>query len=120
MSELRDLIDVCKEILMWVKFSNIGKVKEVLETVLDDDQKKLAYDLSDGENGTVTIGNMSGVSHGTIANWWASWNKLGIVEPIGVRGGTRYKKLFDLRDFGIRVPSLPLKSEPIEEDVNNE
>lgn len=110
MSELEALVDICKEILMWVKFSNIGKVKEVLETLLDTDEKRVAYHLSDGETGVVAIGNLSGVSQGTISNWWASWNNLGIVEPIRVRGGTRYKKLFDLRDFGIRTPSLTLQS----------
>ena len=120
MSELGELIDICKEILLWVKFSNIGKVKEVLETILDDDQKKLVYDLSDGENGTVTIGNMSGVSQGTVSNWWTSWKKLGIGESISVSGGTRFKRLFDLRDFGIRTPNLPSQSLQEDEDESNE
>lgn len=96
--------ELLSEILKWMRFAGAKEVKGVLTSALDTDQKKLVYHLSDGDKGTVEIANQSGVSDFTVRTYWKQWSKLGIVEAIKVRRGDRYKKSFDLEDFGIDVP----------------
>jgi hypothetical protein len=60
--------------------------------------------LSDGDNGSVEIAKQGGVSDFTVRAYWKQWSRLGIVEAIKVGRGDRYKKSFDLEDFGIDIP----------------
>jgi len=117
--DIRELLEVSKEILKWIKFSNLGKVKEVLETALDTDEKKIVYQMSDGEMRSGAIADVIAPHQTTIADWWRDWYKLGIAEALSVRGGRRAKKIFDLEDFNIEVPNLP--SQPVsKEEIDEE
>jgi len=100
------IIELLKEILKWIKFTGVREVRTVLMSILDTEQKRLIYHLSDGENGSVEIGKVANVSDRTVRRYWESWARLGIVEPIRVRGGLRYKKSFELEDFGFTIPKL--------------
>lgn len=93
-----------REILKWIRFAGAKEVKGILISTLDTDQKKLMYHLSDGEKGSVEIANAANTSDRTVRRYWESWVRLGIVESMKVRGGERYKKTFNLEDFGIEVP----------------
>ena len=42
----------------------------------------------------------------SIANYWKSWEKVGLGEPVTAMGGKRFKRSFDLKDFGIKIPEL--------------
>lgn len=96
-----------KEILKWIKFSGIKDAKNTLSTVLDTELKRLAYHLSDGSRGTVEVADLAGVgSNKTIFNMWQAWLKLGLGDSIPIRGGSRFKRSFDLDDFGIEVPKI--------------
>ena len=107
MSEIKELIEINREILKWIKFANYDKVKKILEEVLADDARKLVYQLSDGENTANGIASKTPVSNYTVANWWRSWAKIGIVDQIPVQGGgSRGKKIFDLDDFNIEVSQI--------------
>jgi hypothetical protein len=90
--------------------------------ILDTEQKRSIYHLSDGEHGSVEIGKAVNVSDSTIRRCWESWVRLGIVEPLSVRGGVRYKKSFQLEDFGFTVPQIKagpeVKSESPKEGAN--
>jgi len=99
-------IELLREILKWIRFSSIGEVRTVLMNILNTEEKRLTYHLSDGEHGSIEIGKRVGISHGTVTRFWGSWKRLGIVEPIKVRGGLRYRKLFELEDFGFSVPEI--------------
>ena len=99
-------IQLLREILKWIKFSGIREVRTVLMNILDTEEKRLIYHLSDGENGSVEIGRRVEVSHVTVTRYWQSWNRLGIVEPLRVRGGLRYRKSFKLEDFGFSIPAM--------------
>lgn len=108
-----------REILKWIKFAGMSQVKNVLTTTLESDADKLVYQKSDGTIGTVALGKLVGVSNKTIDNMWDAWQNKGLGESIPSRGGTRFKRSFDLEDFGIKVPELKepsAKEEPAKEE----
>ena len=82
-------------------------IKQVLETALNTEEKKLVYHSLDGTRGVTSIQELTGVNVRYISEWGQEWEKLGIVEPSTiskVRG--RRQKSFDLSMFGIPVPDL--------------
>ncbi len=99
-----EILIILKEILKWIKFTAIKEVRTVLTSVLDTEQKRMIYHLSDGKHGTIEIKNLVNISGSTVRRYWEAWFRLGIVEPIAVRGGIRYKKSFNLEDFGFNIP----------------
>lgn len=103
-TQMDELLSIMREILKWTKFAGAKEVRGILTTTLDTDQKRLIYYLSDGNNGTVEIAKSANTSDRTVRRYWESWARQGIVEPLKVRGGERYKKSFELEDFGIAVP----------------
>ncbi|MGI0086801.1 MAG: hypothetical protein ACREBI_02425 [Nitrosotalea sp.] len=104
MSEEAEQTRLLKEILKWIKISGIKEVKSLLENLLPNDLKKLIYHLSDGTKGTQEIAKtIGGVSHQTVANYWKEWEKSGLGESISAMGGSRFKRSFDLEDFGIKI-----------------
>jgi len=121
--EIERIIELLQEMLKWVKFAGAREVRTVLMNILDTEQKRLIYHLSDGEHGSVEVGKAANVSDSTIRRYWESWVRLGIVEPLSVRGGVRYKKSFQLEDFGFTVPQIKagaeVKSEPPKEGANS-
>lgn len=97
-----------EEILKWIKFSGAKGVKDALVSALNSDQKRLIYDLSDGKESSAEIGKQAGVSDWTVRSYWKAWARQGIMEAVKFGTGDRYKKSFDLEDFGLSVPqSLP-------------
>jgi hypothetical protein len=98
--------ELLSEILRWTKFTGAREVRAVLTTTLDTDQMKLIYHLSDGKVGSVEIAKAVGASDRTVRRYWETWATQGIVDVLKVRGGDRYKKSFQLEDFGIRVPQI--------------
>jgi len=101
------IIELLKELVKWTKFQAWGKVKDVLLSVLDDDEKKKIYHLSDGKNSSRKIADKIVGGKDKVIRHWSEWANFNIVEPIPVKGGgLRYKKIFSLEDFGIDVPKL--------------
>lgn len=94
MSADMEQIKLLREILKWIKISGTKEVRSLLEMQLEDDLKRLIYQLSDGTKGTQEIAKVVGdVSHGTVFNYWTGWEKVGLGESISVRGGSRFKDL---------------------------
>jgi len=124
MPEESEEIALLREIAKWLRFTGTKEVKSVLSSALDTEQKKLVYHLSDGNNGSVEIAQQSGVSDFTVRNYWKQWSKLGIVEAIKVRRGERYKKTFDIEDFGMEIPhartSITENTANVTEQAENE
>ena len=104
-------LDVLKEILKWVKFSGMKEVREILLSVLSDNQTRAAYQLSDGTKGLHEIGKLVDIKGSTLFNLWKRWLKLGLGESIPVKGGERFKRSFDLEDLGIEV-TIPESNVP--------
>jgi len=96
-----------REILKWIKFSGMKELKNTLLSVLDTEQKRLVYHLSDGTRGTVKITKLARIgSTSTVFDMWQTWLKLGLGDSIPVRGGSRFKRSFDFEDLGIEVPRV--------------
>lgn len=113
--EKMDEKQLLREILKWTKFAGMNQVKAILETQLATDTDRLIYQRSDGTRGTVELGNLVGLSKDTVNNMWESWIVMGLGEDIPVRGGARFKRSFDLQEFGIKVPEKA--GNPKQEDV---
>lgn len=96
-------VTLLREILKWTKFSGMKGVKEVLDNAVNTDQKKIVYQLSDGSKSSVEIGGLAKCSDKTVRNYWKVWLKQALGDTIGVRGGDRFKRAFDLEEFGIEV-----------------
>jgi len=96
-----------REILKWTRFANIAKLREVLQVELDSDEKKLAFENSDGVNGLMELFAISGAPHDTIYGWWQKWFRLGLVTESETRKG-RMTKIVSLDDVGIKVPKRTL------------
>ena len=100
-----DEISLLKEILKWIKFAGMKEVKNILIDILDTDEKKISYQKSDGSRGLSEVAKLAGLgSKKPVEIMWDDWLKASLGENIPVRGGNRFKRSFDLEDFGIKVP----------------
>ncbi|QLH11265.1 hypothetical protein [Nitrosarchaeum sp. AC2] len=104
---LKDIHNDLRELITWTKFSGIKEVKPVLELKLDSALKRMVYHLSDGKNSTRDIEKLIGnISARSVSNYWQEWEKLGFGSYEIVNGFNRFKKSFDLKEFGINIPEL--------------
>jgi len=104
MSEENEQTALLREILKWIRFAGMAQVKSVLTVALGSDQERLIYQLSDGNNSSIDIAKVSGISDFTVRSRWKDWARMGIVEPIRVGRGERFRKSFKLEDFGMEAP----------------
>lgn len=106
------------EVATWLRVSSYDKVKKLLEDTLDTPEKRMIYHLSDGKT-TREIHSTTGVHFTTVASYWRSWYKTGLMKSMPVKGGDRYIRNFDLKDFGIDLPKIipKLPSSPPQEQV---
>ena len=96
-----------QELVQLTRVMSYSTVKQILETALDTDQKKLVYHLLDGTKAVASIQKVTGVNARYISEWGQEWEKLGIVEPIsasGIKG--RRQKSFDISIFGMSIPEV--------------
>ncbi len=106
MSQNAEQTQILREILKWVRFSAMGELKATLTSALDNDQLKLLYELSDGTRGTVELGKLVGLSNSKVFDLWQTWLRQGLGETIPVKGGNRFKRTFDIEDFGLKTPQV--------------
>jgi len=114
--KINSIENTLQEILKWTRFANISKLKEILVNELDTDEKKLAYENSDGENTVKELVTLSGAPYGTIVTWWPRWYRMGIMAESQTRKG-RMKKIIALSDIGI---SFPKKTKTGTPDITQE
>lgn len=106
-----------RDILKWTRFANITKLKDTLEKELEIDEKKLAYENSDGVNGIREVAVASGAPQDTVYGWWQKWFRLGLVVESEERKG-RMMKIVSLDDVGIKIPKKQIK--PSEKQESSE
>jgi hypothetical protein len=96
-----------REILKWIRFAGMKQIKDIIVDALDTDQKKIIYQLSDGNRGILEIGKAAGISGtATVFRYWKNWARLGLGDYFAVKGGDRFKRAFDLEELGIDVPQV--------------
>lgn len=93
--------ETLREILKWIRFANFQKLRETLETELDTNEKKAAYDNSDGANGIKELAAFSGAPQDTIYAWWQKWFRAGLVTESETRKG-RMRKIASLDEVGLK------------------
>lgn len=118
MNNNEDIKDILKEILKWTKFEGMLKVKQILDTTLDNDTKKIIYELSDGRS-SPKIAEIAEVTSPTVRDYWKDWSVLGIVE-IHPDYKKRYQRIFSLKEVGIEVPEVKQNVKTKEETVEDE
>ena len=113
-----EIKEILREILKWTKFEGIQKVKQVLETTLDSDIKKLIYEMSDGKS-SPTIAGIVKVDPTTVRGYWKDWAILGIVE-VHPDYKKRCCRVFSLKEVGIEVPEAKESAKTKEATVEGE
>ena len=93
-----------QELLKWTKVSSYNEIEKMLQSVLDTENKRITYYLSNGENGQDEIVEKGKVSAGSVSKYWKEWEKLGIGEQIPVKRGMRFKRSFNPENFNIEIP----------------
>ncbi len=107
MSEESEQTKILREILRWTRFAGMNQVQSVLESTLNTPEKRLAYQLSDGKIASTRIAELSKVgSDFKVRVLWKEWRRRGLGDTVGVKGGDRFVRTFDLEDFGIEVPAV--------------
>ena len=103
-------IELLEEILLWTKYDYTETKRKMLEH-LNSNDKKIAYELSNGENSQNYIEKFVSVSQKTISSWWKKWFELGLMEQTEKYRGSRYKRLISLTKMGIPIPEIPMEEE---------
>lgn len=98
------ILSTLQELLKWTKVSSYNNIKKMLESVLDSENKRIIYYLSDGKNGQDEIVEKGKVAAGSVSKYWHEWEKLGIGEQIPIKRGKRFKRSFNPDDFNIEIP----------------
>lgn len=109
---LHEINDSLRELVTWTRVTGYPVVKQTLETVLDSDEKRLVYHLTDGQRGVKEIQRLTGVNVRFISEWGQEWERIGIAIPSRaseIKG--RRQKVFDLAAFGISAPDQPKEGE---------
>ncbi|MDD2665531.1 MAG: hypothetical protein PHD13_01935 [Methanocellales archaeon] len=115
--KLDRIIELLEEILKWTRFEGMQEVKNVLKIELDDDTKKIIYELSDGES-SPKIAGMAKTAPQTVRRYWYKWSRMGLME-IHPSHKKRFRKVFSLEDCGMEVPETN-KEKIIVLDENDE
>lgn len=110
-------IELLREIAKWMRFAGFKQVKDVLTSTLDGEKKILAYHLSDGKTTSTVISQLTGINQPRISELWKDWLSLGLGESISASGGSRFKKSFDLKMFGMIVSEVKQKEDESQKSV---
>jgi len=105
--------ELLEEILLWTKYDYLATKQKMIEH-LDTDDKKIAYQKSNGERSSRDIAKLVSVSYKTIQKWWKKWFDLGLMEQTEKYGGSRYKQLISLTKMGIPIPDI--STEEVEDE----
>jgi hypothetical protein len=98
MDEL-ELGDAIREQTAWLRVLALPQVRANIDEILDTDQKRRAYEASDGIRSTREVASIAGSSSMSVSRWWAHWRAGGI--GVGVAGG-RTRHIVSLQELGLR------------------
>lgn len=88
---------ILKDILKWQKLQGMKILRELIPQLLNDEKKKIVYEMTDGSTPRRQIEKAAKVAGGTISNWWNIWYSYGIL----IKEGKKYKKIIPLKELGM-------------------
>lgn len=100
-----DIKSLLEELVFWTKFSTRSQVRDLLQELLTDKDKKktkqlrLAYETTEPENTQKEIAKMAGVTKRTIQNWHSVWAKHGIIR----KSRASWQKIISLNEVSIAL-----------------
>ncbi|NQV08409.1 hypothetical protein HQ529_01000 [Candidatus Woesearchaeota archaeon] len=88
--------EILMKILQWERLGGIQTLHRLIPELLDTNEKKKLYELTNGKNGVKEIQTKIKVSAGKLSKLWNQWYANGIVE----KEGQKFKKIISLKEFG--------------------
>ena len=98
-ASLAETNETLKQILRWVRFQSLERVRQIIEKEVTQDPKRI-----DGDKGRPEVSKISGVASSTIQTWWDRWYSLGLLEPSSKRKGM-VRKMCGIEEVGLAVPN---------------
>lgn len=97
--------EILTEILKWQKLQGIRTLRDILPSILDDDKKIKAYEMTNGKTATKEIAKPLGISKDVVVGWWREWFSQGIVNKVPQKGGGHplCEKIVSLKDIAISI-----------------
>jgi transposase len=95
-----------KEILKWQKLQGREILKQRIrdKNLFEDEEDVMAYHFSDSRSSR-DVEKASGVKYKTVQSLWKKWLAAGIAEPADKYCGGRCKRIFDLSELGLELPT---------------
>lgn len=107
--EANNNTDLLQKLVIYTKLANYDNIRNRLIEILNSNDKKRVFEATNGKSSVRDIQTETGISKGTVSDWWNEWQKEGIVQESKETRGRRCKVL-SLHDFGIEVPTGKKKS----------
>lgn len=102
-----EILKTLREILQITRFVTFNDVRDDLLSILDSDEARVIYDLSDGRVGVREIAEKTKLITGKgslsmVSEFWNTWAKCGIVTRHGKVQG-RMVKVFNLEKYEVEI-----------------
>ena len=75
--------EILTEILVWERLRGIQVLRQLLPKLLDTEEKKKLYELTDGKNGIREIKIEINMATGKISKLWNMWTANGVLNKNG-------------------------------------
>lgn len=111
MESVERLNRTMKEVAKWTKFQSVSRLRETLVRELNTPQKKMTYELTDGNHSRREIAEELQITDDSVRSWWDKWHELALVEESETRKG-RPQRVISLDEVGIEVPKPKPKTSP--------
>lgn len=106
-----ETVEVLKDIREWVRLIGIQEAQDVLDHALSEtdtiseEEHRIIYYLTNGENGARDIANHVSVSKDTISNRQQKGEAMGLVGRNRVNAP--YTQYITLKEAGLEIPDIP-------------
>ncbi len=99
--------ELLREILKWERLEGIEILKKKIEEekLFKETKDIIIYYHSDGEKSLRDIEKITNISYKMVQALWKKWLKAGIATTTEKYGGGRCKRLFELNELGLELPS---------------
>src|SRR4030067_3826828 len=91
----RDIEEI-KDTLKLFLLQSRGAIAEEIVRELNNPEKKIAYNLTDGNHSAYEIAQIVKVSLTSIHRWWREWERSGLIERTDRKGKSVVQKRFSL------------------------